>query len=77
MTLEKIPRVLEVIPTTQPKWAPLIYECPYCHNPVAININLDQLGRGSECPVCGGVSFIKVEWVDPPKEATTEQVKAI
>ena len=77
MTLEKVPHVVEVHPATSPEWAPLIWQCPYCGAAVVSNIKLDQAGRGDECGICGGVSFIIVEWVDPPRGEPTEQVQAI
>ena len=76
MFLDKIPQVTEVIPAVAPRWAPLIWICPHCGAHNESNINLGQAGRGDECSVCGGVSFIIVEWVEPPAEPT-EQVKAV
>ena len=77
MTLEKVPRITQVIPATSPEWAPLIWECPYCGAAVVSNITLGQGGRGDKYSMCGVVSFIVVEWVDPPKETPTERVKVI
>jgi len=77
MTLKKIPRVTQVIPAVEPRWAPIIWRCPYCGATVVSNIKIGQAGRGDECGPCGGVSFIVVEWVDPPRETPTEQVKAV
>ena len=73
MTLEKVPRVTQVIPAVDPRWAPLIWKCPHCGASNVSNINLGQGGRGDECASCGAVSLIIVEWVENP----TEQVKAI
>lgn len=77
MTLEKVPKVTQVLPAVNPRWAPLIWACPYCGAAVVSNIKIDQAGRGDECGVCGGVSFIIVEWVTPPKGEPTEQVKPV
>ena len=76
MTLKKVPRVKEVHPAVKPRWAPLIWKCPHCDGAVISNIKLGQVGRGDECSICGGVSFITVEWVAPPEEPT-EQVQPI
>jgi len=68
MPLDKIPRVTQVLPAAPPRWAPLIWTCPYCGTRNTSNISLGQAGRGDECPVCGGISFIVVEWVISPHE---------
>ena len=76
MPRDLIPKVTEVIPAVAPRWAPLIWTCPHCGAHTASNINIGQAGRGDECSVCGGVSFIIIEWVDAPQEPE-ERVNAV